>query len=74
MKIVECEGIEYSVPEWAGYITRDEGQSDVYAWEFKPTIGRSGEYWRLLSIPNEHHGRVVEVERATTTDAFIKKI
>lgn len=70
MKIVEHEGMQYSVPDWTTYITRDDGDISIDCWEYGPVLRTDayGQIWRL------QRGRVEYAVRVSNKSSFIKKI
>lgn len=50
------DGIQYELPEWATYVTRDGVDKLVFAWEFKPeNTGEGTNYANFQD--NKHNGK-----------------
>lgn len=62
-KIVEHEGVKYSVPTWAKFLTRDKAGDTVYCFDVKPDWAPCGystkPEWR---VPAGVKGRVYTAE------------
>ena len=68
MKTVTFRGNEYTVPDWAKYITQDD-HGPIWAWEESPEFDM-GEWWKISGS----YARYTLVKDAPVVYSNIKEI